>query len=31
MWLAGHWIKLILHYMFLYKAHLLPGWWLIPE
>jgi sulfide:quinone oxidoreductase len=29
--LAGHWIKLILHYMFLYKAHLRPGWWLIPE
>jgi sulfide:quinone oxidoreductase len=29
--LAGHWIKLILHYMFLYKAHLRLGWWLIPE
>ena len=29
--LAGHWIKLILHYMFLYKAHLWPGWWLVPE
>jgi len=29
--LAGHWIKLILHYMFLYKARLRPGWRLIPE
>jgi sulfide:quinone oxidoreductase len=29
--LAGHWIKLILHYMFLYKARLHMGWWLIPE
>jgi sulfide:quinone oxidoreductase len=29
--LAGHWIKVILHYMFLYKAKLLPGWRLIPE
>ncbi len=29
--LAGHWIKLLLHYMFLYKAHLWPGWRLIPE
>jgi sulfide:quinone oxidoreductase len=29
--LAGHWIKLLLHYMFLYKAHLRPGWWLVPE
>lgn len=29
--LAGHWIKLILHYMFLYKARLQPGWRLIPE
>ncbi len=29
--LAGHWIKLILHYMFLYKARLRMGWWLIPE
>lgn len=29
--LAGHWIKLILHYMFLYKARLHFGWWLIPE
>ena len=29
--LAGHWIKLLLHYMFLYKARLRPGWHLIPE
>lgn len=29
--LAGHWIKMILHYMFLYKAHLRPGWRAIPE
>ena len=29
--LAGHWIKQILHYMFLYKAKLKPGWSLIPE
>jgi sulfide:quinone oxidoreductase len=28
---AGHWIKVILHYMFMYKAKALPGWWLIPE
>lgn len=29
--LAGHWIKLLLHYMFLYKARLRPGWQAIPE
>jgi len=29
--LAGHWIKHILHYMFVYKAQLKPGWTLIPE
>ncbi|MGE0440002.1 MAG: NAD(P)/FAD-dependent oxidoreductase [Gemmatimonadales bacterium] len=29
--LAGHWIKAILHHMFLYKAQLRPGWALIPE
>ncbi len=29
--LAGHWIKHILHYMFIYKAKLKPGWTLIPE
>ncbi|MCB0569652.1 MAG: FAD-dependent oxidoreductase [Phaeodactylibacter sp.] len=29
--LAGHWIKVVLHYMFLYKAKARPFWWLIPE
>lgn len=29
--LFGHWMKLMLHYMFLYKAKALPGWQLIPE
>jgi sulfide:quinone oxidoreductase len=29
--LAGHWIKILLHHMFLYKAQLRPGWSLIPE
>lgn len=29
--LAGHWIKKMLHYMFLHKAKLYPGWRLIPE
>ena len=29
--LAGHWIKILLHHMFVYKAHLRPGWSLIPE
>ncbi len=29
--LAGHWIKILLHHMFLYKARLRPGWWMIPE
>ena len=29
--LAGHWIKLLLHFMFLYKAKAKPLWWLIPE
>lgn len=29
--LAGHWIKLVLHFMFLYKAKAKPFWWLIPE
>ena len=29
--LAGHWVKLLLHYLFLYKARLRPGWALIPE
>lgn len=29
--LAGHWIKHILHHMFLHKAKLKAGWTLIPE
>jgi sulfide:quinone oxidoreductase len=29
--LAGHWIKHILHHMFIHKAKLKPGWSLIPE
>ncbi len=29
--LAGHWIKYILHRLFIYKAKLNPGWFLIPE
>lgn len=29
--LAGHWIKHILHYLFMYKAKLNPGWTAIPE
>ncbi len=29
--LHGHWVKLMLHYLFLYKARALPGWSLIPE
>ena len=29
--LGGHWIKLLLHYMFIYKAKARPGWSLIPE
>lgn len=29
--LAGHWVKLTLHYAFLYKAKMKPFWWLIPE
>jgi sulfide:quinone oxidoreductase len=28
---AGHWIKKVLHHMFLWKARGRPGWWLIPE
>ena len=28
---AGHWLKLALHYAFLYKAKMRPFWWLIPE
>lgn len=29
--LAGHWLKLMLHYAFIYKAKMRPFWWLIPE
>lgn len=29
--LAGHWVKLLLHYMFIYKAKGNPFWYLIPE
>ncbi|PID67549.1 MAG: sulfide:quinone reductase [Flavobacteriia bacterium] len=29
--LAGHWMKLFMHYMFMYKAKNKPFWWLIPE
>ncbi len=28
---AGHWMKLFMHYMFLYKAKAKPFWWWIPE
>jgi sulfide:quinone oxidoreductase len=29
--LAGHWIKALLHHLFIYKAKANPLWWLIPE
>ncbi|HHW83666.1 MAG TPA: NAD(P)/FAD-dependent oxidoreductase [Actinomycetales bacterium] len=29
--LHGHWMKLMLHYLFIYKAKARPGWQLIPE
>ncbi len=29
--LAGHWTKLLLHHLFIYKAKARPLWWLIPE
>ena len=29
--LSGHWAKLMLHYLFIYKAKGRPGWQLIPE
>ena len=29
--LAGHWIKFLLHYMFIYKAKAKPLWFIIPE
>lgn len=28
--LFGHWTKLMLHYLFIYKAKARPFWWLIP-
>ncbi len=31
MGLAGHWIKILLHHAFIYKAKRRPGWSLIPE
>lgn len=29
--LAGHWIKHMLHFLFIYKAKARPGWSLLPE
>lgn len=29
--LAGHWLKALLHFMFIYKAKAKPFWYLIPE
>jgi len=29
--LAGHWMKALLHYLFIYKAKARPLWFLIPE
>lgn len=29
--LAGHWIKLLLHYAFIYKAKANPLWVVVPE
>lgn len=29
--LAGHWLKHLLHHMFIYKAKGNPLWWMIPE
>ncbi len=29
--LAGHWMKSILHYTFIYQARLRPGWSLLPD
>jgi sulfide:quinone oxidoreductase len=29
--LSGHWSKIFMHHMFLYKAKAKPFWWLIPE
>jgi len=29
--LAGHWIKILLHHLFIYKAKMHPFWFFIPE
>lgn len=29
--LAGHWVKLMLHFLFIYKAKAHPFWFMIPE
>lgn len=29
--LFGHWVKILYHYLFIYKAKALPGWNLLPE
>ena len=29
--LAGHWAKVMMHYLFIYKAKAKPFWYLIPE
>ena len=29
--LAGHWLKVLLHYMMIYKLQAKFGWWLIPD
>lgn len=29
--LAGHWMKSLLHYTFMYQAKMLPGWSLLPD
>lgn len=29
--LAGHWIKILLHHLFIYKAKMRPFWSMIPE
>ena len=29
--LAGHWMKSLLHYTFIYQAKMLPGWQLLPD
>ena len=29
--LAGHWMKSLLHYTFIYQAKMKPGWQLLPD